>query len=193
MQNIKEEEQGEEKKCTSGEFDQYRCVQPPRLPTAEAVAAREGGREGGALAAAFEGHIHPPFPMRHPPHPHQAPAAVSRDKDSELSGGGGTVRFRLPDGLQPNIKIVGAWPFGIEGLWLCYATLQSLKFYPFLSMDSPGFSQQKLYMIDIMEMEAMLMWGHACDMREVKKVVQKRLFPTTDLFLYDMHLEIFRG
>ena len=28
--------------------------------------------------------------------------------------------------LQPNFYIVGIWPFGLEGLWLCYATPQNL-------------------------------------------------------------------
>ena len=36
------------------------------------------------------------------------------------------IPFMVARWLKPNFFIVGVWPFGHEGLWLRYATLQNL-------------------------------------------------------------------
>ena len=43
---------------------------------------------------------------------------------------------RVARWLDPNVKIVGVWPVGPEGLWLRYTTLQNLiPYIPLVALD----------------------------------------------------------
>ena len=46
---------------------------------------------------------------------------VNNMKDAEEG-----KRSGWPDGYRQSFKIVGVWRYVLEGLWLCYATLQNL-------------------------------------------------------------------